>query len=236
MAAHLILIPGFGMKAADLGLVSNLKEFEPPVLLDPDWNGFSDLPAVAEELASKINDVYAQAGKQPTPRQVILYGFSLGGDLIMEMVNRNLLDIGEDGFLILADPNVNAQTCFVTRLAAQSPELADFLNALTVHANGPGAIQQSKWLVYQEAVARNTRDSTWLNLRNIAKSVLTTVDQRYADFKAIVSTAGKTPKGAQVQMLLSEEGEVALAAASPSYELPSVFRLPKGGVHATSFS
>lgn len=224
MANHLIVIPGFGMKGADLGPVQNVPGFVHPVSLDPDWNGCHDLSSVADKLADEINRLYAQAA---LPRKVVVYGFSLGGDLLMEMVNRNLLDLGADSYLILADPNVNTGTCFISGLAVKSPDLQTFLNAITAHANGPGTMQHGRWMIYQGNVANNTNQQHWANLQGIAQSVLSTVDQRFADFKSIVGAAGETPKGAQVQILLSEESEEALAAVSPSYRFFWIVCPPK---------
>jgi len=214
MAHHLILIPGFGMRGKDLGPVQDVAGVEKPVPLDPDWDGCCDLPSVATKLAEQINGLYVAA---PPPRKFVVYGFSLGADLLMEMVNQNALKLGEDSFLILADPNLNKGTCFVSSLAAASATLQEFLDAITTHANGPGAFQHSRWLVYQSNVQQNTDSQNWPNLQRIAQSVLSSVDQRFAAFKVAVGAGGKTASGVQVKVLLSEESEEALAATSPSY-------------------
>lgn len=218
MATHLIVIPGFGMRGRDMELVEgpegNCKKFDHLRVLDPNWSGSQSLSEVAEQLALEINDIYqAAAVEPPAQRSFVVYGFSLGGDLLMEMVNRNLLNLGSDSALILADPNVNGLTCFVTRLAKLSASRAEFLAAVSAHANGLGVMQQANWFKYQAAVDANISLAEWVNFQLIAESVLTSVDKRYADFVATVALERASLKGARIKLLFSVSSNRALKIA-----------------------
>ncbi len=211
MATHLIVIPGFGMNGSDMGMVEgpdgNCQRIDHLYALSPDWQGSSGLADVAEKLALQIDGIYQAA---PEPRSFVVYGFSLGGDLLMEMVNRNLLSLGCDSVLILADPNVSGLTCFVTRLAKFSAGRTAFLDAVTAHANGPGGMQRANWFKYQASVDANIVSDDWGNFQQVAESVLLTVDKRYAEFIATVALTKATLMGARIKLLLSEDGKKAL--------------------------
>jgi len=219
MATHLIVIPGFGMNCLNMDITDIPKEyrgqfpgFDEVFPINPNWGGHDSLEKLAEGVANEINSKYAKFADCGAEHKVVIYGFSLGADLIMEMLSTGSLHLGKETYLVLADPNVNTLTCFITWLAVDSPEKQDFVANIDHKAAGnPGLAE--RWRNYAIAVSTNIGgQAEWNNCRKLARSVIDSVCQRYERFKDLLKGTTRLASGAQVMVVMSVEGVAALKA------------------------
>lgn len=216
MATHLIVIPGFGMNCSNMDIAvphkGQFPGFDDVIPINPNWAGHDSLEKLAEVVANEIDSKYAKFAASGAEHKVVIYGFSLGADLIMEMLSTGSLHLGKETCLVLADPNVNTLTCFITWLAVDSPAKEVFVSIVNDKAAGNSDLAE-RWRNYANAVSNNIGgQAEWNNCRKLARSVIDSVCQRYERFKDLLKGTTRLASGAQVMVMMSVEGVAALKA------------------------
>lgn len=195
-------IPGFLMKrmfsktmlsSDGLPSCNGATNFE---LIAPEWYAHENLISLARSLAEKIE---RRVREFPDARHVV-YGFSIGADIVMEILIGNMLSAPSHHYLdncdltfILTDPNQSDQTCRITKIAMDSGNLTDFRKAVRqMHkaSNGP---DDNNIRLYLEALDENKDPigQRWGVLRSLSKSIVKDAGSRYANFlKLVDNTTG----------------------------------------------
>lgn len=137
----MLLVPGFGMNGAsfagyEIDLKADVKRNLPALTLPVIPLAPTVLPTLAEQ-AHQLEEMIQDAMNNVSVK--ILTGFSLGGDLIMEMTrhrgsnstHRLLANLPSTTELLLLEPNVSGSetstgTCFITEAAFKAKSFDEF--------------------------------------------------------------------------------------------------------------
>lgn len=201
---HVVIIPGFGMCGTDIGHIQG--DFHVH-RLTPNWASGS-LETVAKKIAREISDLDIDLSRLTPHSRLIIYGFSVGADILMEIINNGTLVVRPSTILIFADPNINQNTCFVTRIAHASADFQEFRNAVTAHPDlGVGTIDRRDWGSYLDWLQVNGADNCWTAHQNIAGTIFQSADTRFGDFyRSLNPQTGLRRKGNQQAVIILSRG------------------------------
>jgi hypothetical protein len=204
MTNHLIVIPGFGMCADDIPSLGSEFTVEK---ITPEWSK-GVLTEIAKDIADRAT-AYDRRLRQNAPgANLLIYGFSVGADILMEMANPSTggLVVRSRTVFLLADPNINSDTCFVTKLAAQSDSFDQFKEVVSCMVQ-PSAIEKRDMEKYLESLRKNGAHQNWAAHKQVAAAIVQSVDKRFSKFfTSVDKQSGKHQIGRQQVVVVLSQG------------------------------
>lgn len=209
MANHLLIIPGFGM--SDNNFSETIAGFTVS-RLPAKWScgKFED---VVDGIAGQIVE-YERNLKTTQPNdKLVIYGFSLGADILMEIVRSEKLPVCPDTVLVLADPNINLNTCLVTHLATLSNTFSVFEKAVNDKTEELNLSKEERadWAQYLCWLKENGADADWQPYRQIAGEIIETVDLRFKGFLKTLNRLSGSRNAGKQQVVIAFSGKSSLS-------------------------
>lgn len=164
---------------------------------------------VAQKLASQLS---LWASQQAIEDDLVIYGFSAGADLLMEMMlaETQQLFLPQKTLLILADPNISKKTCFITEKAIElrCDTIDAFISIIQeLTDNAKTTEEEEHWRRYLEAIKNNRGNLPWTALKRIATTIVEGADDRFREFLLRLDAQGMRRSGKQiVKIELSTDG------------------------------
>lgn len=115
----LLLIPGFGMEATffDYLTIHNWKI----VIISPGWDNHRSWDDVLNCVSSQLDGELKKES-----RELVVYGFSIGADILMDLFNQDSLILPDKARIIFAEPNIGKETCNITELVFLHPTYVEW--------------------------------------------------------------------------------------------------------------
>ncbi len=213
----LAVLPGFGMQGSDFKIPVDdyfrVKTFDPP------WNVCNSFASVATELAPWLNK---WAGAQAQEDELVIYGFSVGADLLMAMLlttTSPFLILPQKTLLILADPNISSETCFITGKASAPgcnsiDAFISIIQELTKEATNQEA--REHWRRYLDAIKNNRDNLSWPCLKNTASTIVSRAEDRFRRILSKINDEGIFHESRKINIELSSDGYKEFAKLYPA--------------------